>query len=572
MRKKPYFLICVATNLLMALTNQSAMAFSLKFGKGAISYYNPTEPYVIDANTSGTTFLSPRYVAPIKLGGTNDFLKMLNDDVRWRGWDFIPSDKNLYGNFEILYYYACGAQTLCAKEEPKSDNHIRGGVGAYINIKYNPQKTDPKPEQAKIHWIQRVVNNHSLYNEHQIHIDGGTHDLRYDGIDIPIWMNVNPYYDTVGTANESSFRDKSYRIDANNPHFWVGELYLVEEIAPQTVKIYNGVRWGWINRVYRRRNILCPAKSISSDDNCTYEFSDSLSSGTEVDSFKLPGFTPGKRFTARIDNDIPGNRCNPNTYLTASDNSGYISNFDDNSSPLGDGFASALKGSVSSDGTINLDVRAANGGRRGEDRGNYKLYVELYEEGEFLPEADEFIVGSSGGGGFGAEIEIPGRTQDDPILPDEREGNWQLFRNVPGCRWYDPHTTYGFEFQALDDTLFTEILDFPIGDDNRFTVSVGDTIVGEFSPGESLDFVSLFGHGISNFKITDIDSLFGSTQETAFPIQLAFNDRIGSFKMRPISKESSPQSVPEYSSVFGLLAVGAWSIVKALKIRSNKQQ
>jgi hypothetical protein len=228
-------------------------------------------------------------------------------------------------------------------------------------------------------------------------------------------------------------------------------------------------------------------------------------------------------------------------------------------------------GTVSSDGTINLDVRAANGGRRGEDRGNYELYIDLYEEGESPPD-DFFVAASSGGGGFGNETETPGRTQQDPILPNARDGNWQVFRNVPGCRWYDPHTTYGFEFQALDDTLFTEILDFPIGDDNRFTVSVGDTILGEFSPGESLDFVSLFGHGISNFKITDIDSLFGSTEETAFPIQLAFNDRIGSFKMRPISKESSPQSVPEFTPVFGLLTLGTWGFIKALKIRSNKQQ
>jgi hypothetical protein len=100
MRKKPYFLVFLATNLLVALTNQSAMGFTLKFGKGVTSRYDPTVPYVIDANTRGTTFLSPRYVAPIKLGGTNDFLKMLNEDVRWQGWNFIPAQKNLLGKWE----------------------------------------------------------------------------------------------------------------------------------------------------------------------------------------------------------------------------------------------------------------------------------------------------------------------------------------------------------------------------------------------------------------------------------------------------------------------------------------
>jgi len=41
----------------------------------------------------------------------------------------------LYGNFEISDYYGCGAQTICAKERQKYT--IRGGVEAYIDIKYN---------------------------------------------------------------------------------------------------------------------------------------------------------------------------------------------------------------------------------------------------------------------------------------------------------------------------------------------------------------------------------------------------------------------------------------------------
>ncbi|KYC39137.1 hypothetical protein WA1_34790 [Scytonema hofmannii PCC 7110] len=269
-------------------------------------------------------------------------------------------------------------------------------------------------------------------------------------------------------------------------------------------------------------------KSTCSGGNCSYYyFSDSLSSGTEVDNFNVTGLTPGKKFTARIDNDIPGNRCNPNTYLTAYNNS------DDNSSRLGNGFASALRGTVSGDGSINLDVRTANGGARGEDRGSYELHIEVYDESE--PPPDDFIiVGGSGGGGFGSETS--GRTQNDPVLPGAMEQDgWQVFRNVPGCRWYDPTTSDGFEFQALDDTLFTEILDFPDLGDNQFNVSVGDTVVGSYSPGQNLDFVSLFGQGVSNFKITGINSK-GPTEETAFPIQLAFNDRIGSFKMRSFSE------------------------------------
>jgi len=63
----------------------------------------------------------------------------------------------------------------------------------------------------------------------------------------------------------------------------------------------------------------------------------------------------------------------------------------------------------------------------------------------------------------------------------------------------------GFEFVATDDTLFTEILDFPVGEDDLFTVMVDDLILGEFSPGDRVDFLSLLGSGVSRFKVTDGD-------------------------------------------------------------------
>ncbi|MCC5639901.1 hypothetical protein LC593_29565 [Nostoc sp. CHAB 5844] len=258
-------------------------------------------------------------------------------------------------------------------------------------------------------------------------------------------------------------------------------------------------------------------------------------------------------------------------------------NSDDNSSLVGDGFASALTGNLSSNGFVRLNVRARNHvnavNRRGREGGKYQLNVTVFNDEKNFPHnagdgvavdvGDGVAVSTSGGGG-GVGNEGIGRSQQNPILPNAREGNWQVFRNVAGCRWYDPPTTYGFEFQALDDTLFTEILDFPFDDDNRFTVSVGDSILGEFSPGQNVDFVSLLGFGVPNFKITGIDSLFGSTEETAFPIQLAFNDRRGSFKMRPISPGTSPQSTPESTSALGLFVLGAWGIIKAMKIRFEK--
>ena len=221
-------------------------------------------------------------------------------------------------------------------------------------------------------------------------------------------------------------------------------------------------------------------------------------------------------------------------------------------------------------GIINLAVQAANGGRRGEDKGNYELYIELYDEDDGEPLPPEIIVGSSGGGGVVLERPRPGGTQQNPILPTSNSGDWQVFHNVPSCRWYDPHTTHGFEFQALENTLFTEILDFPVGLDNRFTVSVGDTILGEFSPGDSVDFVSLFGAGVSDFKITDIDTLIGDTEATAFPIQLAFNQSVGSFQMRAIEATPEPRHIPEPTAILGLFMLGGWGVFQGYKIKKGK--
>lgn len=99
-------------------------------------------------------------------------------------------------------------------------------------------------------------------------------------------------------------------------------------------------------------------------------------------------------------------------------------NGDNDSSPVGDGFGSALTGFVSNDGSINLSIHAVDGGRRGEDKGNYELNVVVFDNEADIP----FTMGDSGGGGVGRER--PGGTQQNPILPNAREGNWQIFRDV----------------------------------------------------------------------------------------------------------------------------------------------
>ncbi|MFB2897470.1 hypothetical protein ACE1CI_31520 [Aerosakkonemataceae cyanobacterium BLCC-F50] len=570
-------LLGLATTLLVALTEQSTIAFTITPPQpGANGNYNPLAPYNL-SNGTGETFLDTYLlwypdtwrdisggVTEIARGGTRGLLNLLQPFVD-RGWTFNVAPNNLKGSFEILHNYACQPTTNCGIEDFPGD-FDQGSVGSHFRLNYRPGTNDPYGNN--VHWIQRVISSYTEDSEQK----------PSDSLDIDPGQD-NPYYDFDSTATTDYFIDTPYTVNPRINHYFVAELYLVEQTATRRVgsknvgdvTIYNGIRWGWKNRFTPSGCITVDMGGISVNIgiNCsppsqpTKTFSGTLKSGSQTDQYKLDGLTPGNYFYAWTNNSIPSNRCNPNTYLYATSGTGY--NYDNDSSSVGDGFASALSGIVPNNGIIDLFV-SANSGVRGEDRGSYELNVKVYDS---EPAPPSIIIGSSGGGGVSRPR--PGNTQQNPILPTSNSGSWQIFNNVPSCRWYDPHTTYGFEFQALEDTLFTEILDFPVGLDNRFKVSVGNAYLGEFSPGDRVDFVSLFGQGVSQFKITDIDALIGNTEETAFPIQLAFNKSVGSFQMRPFHADETqtPKRVPEPMSVLGLLALSIWGGFQAIKISSD---
>lgn len=531
-------LIWLATSFLIGIASQSACAFTITpsrglFGRGkgaSIRYLQKARGS--DANFDVETWLDPKFVKEIERGGTRDFLRILQDSFpNEEGWLFLSADNDLEGRFDIEYYYACAYLEVCGYDlvNPKTGSTYprSDGTGAGFKLRYYPGEGEPDPNTSTLHWIQRFTNlSRSGYR---------------NSIDIGDDHTATPFYDATGAANEIYFVDRPYQ--GISPYItWDAELYLAEvkdpANAPKTVTIYNGIQWGWKSKAKPRRRQPQPVCLIASDsggeDECllSKKFSDSLSSGREEDNFYLDGLTPGATFHAWTNNDLPSNRCNPNTYLTGYNDDGYFLGADDNSSHLGDGFGSAVWGTVSNNGKINLSVQAAHGGARGEDEGNYELYVNVYDAEDFpldtdsggsssggivignsgssggggivmsVPDDGSIIVSGSGGGGI--DISTPGRSQQNPILPDsiDSEG-WQTFNNVPGCRWYDPPIANTFEFVATDNTLFTEILDFPTGEDNLFTVVVDDMVLGEYSPGDRVDFVSLLGRGISNFKITE---------------------------------------------------------------------
>jgi len=449
----------------VTLTSQKCEAFSITpVGGGAIQTYVPEVKY---DSERGKVFLDPLNVNEAKLGGTDAFLSVLKSSFQSKGWNFISADKALAGAFNIQSYTADYGPIFEVTPEDVVSSTLLLTYSPVTSGDILPNQVNPTSQNNNLHWIQWIVNNHGgkLYKNGQVEDLG--HGNGNNKIDVLADADSPFYNESTGLSTEDTFYDTPFRSDIKENHNWDAELYLVEETAPKTVTIYNGIKWGW-------KNTYTPPKTSKN-------FSGTLASGSQVDRYKLDGLAPGSKYRAWTNNHLPSNRCNPNTFLSAHNNSGFRLGFDDNSSSVGDGFASALTGTVDSSGNINLNVRAAGGGARGQDRGNYELFVDVYDP----QESPDFSVATSGGGGFGKEMggltqqnpkEMRGLTQQNPILPNSIQNGWQVFNKVPGCRWFDPPTTYGFEFQSLEDTLFTEILDFPAGDDQEFTVAVGDSI------------------------------------------------------------------------------------------------
>ncbi|MDY6802653.1 MAG: PEP-CTERM sorting domain-containing protein [Cyanobacteriota bacterium] len=168
-----------------------------------------------------------------------------------------------------------------------------------------------------------------------------------------------------------------------------------------------------------------------------------------------------------------------------------------------------------------------------------------------------------------------GQCQTNPLMPDVvrdpkgEEGPIYEFINQAGRRWFDPPSATGFNFEMTGDSLFTEILSLPGGFDNPFTVSIGDIVVGEFTGGDSIDFVSLLGTGVKQFSVSGIN--VDPTDPTVFPIKLDFDTELASFNMQAIGYESDTEKVPEPGTIVGLFSVGAF-LVRSRWRREQKKK
>ncbi len=159
--------------------------------------------------------------------------------------------------------------------------------------------------------------------------------------------------------------------------------------------------------------------ALAGFDASVYDFAfsgESLDTGTEVDLFEILGLTPGDPFIAWTDNSASG----VDTILGTFADPGFTTliDVDDDDSPVGDGFASGLSGTVNGDGTIRLGVTGYDDfdfdGFSDSDptfghgeTGEYDLFVRLGEV--TLNDVDFFsFPGLMPGSPFTAEITVGG--------------------------------------------------------------------------------------------------------------------------------------------------------------------
>jgi hypothetical protein len=235
--------------LSLVIASQTATAaFTVTFPRPPGSYRQVQE-YNLPNGNHGIATVVPALPMSIKRGGTEDFLAELNREFGAtgtvnRGWNFVTGGELTNSSFRVTQYEAVGTPTE---------------VGANFSLAYDRGGADPMQNPAPIgagttelHWIQRVRDDHNITNN-------PGHGNSENIIDIAAGGSV-PFYD-VGLPpvprapdfSDSTRRpDPAMRLDSAESHDWFAELYLASHIhgaAEKTLTIYNGVEWGWINRV-----------------------------------------------------------------------------------------------------------------------------------------------------------------------------------------------------------------------------------------------------------------------------------------------------------------------------------
>ncbi len=174
-----------------------------------------------------------------------------------------------------------------------------------------------------------------------------------------------------------------------------------------------------------------------------------------------------------------------------------------------------------------------------------RIVFQATRQGESTQNGGGIYLATYGNG----HLDLTGATQTNPLLPVEvAPGNF-MFTNAPTGQWVDPPLVPGYEY-IMDsaDTLFTAILEFPIGFDQPFEVVADGVVLGSFDVDEGVNFLDLLGHGVDRFTVRGISPLVDAEDPAGFPLRIAFDADTASFRMI---------AIPEPASGILLLAMAA---------------
>jgi hypothetical protein len=155
----------------------------------------------------------------------------------------------------------------------------------------------------------------------------------------------------------------------------------------------------------------------------------------------------------------------------------------------------------------------------------------------FLDQDDIHGVRAVYGVGTGSVTPLIGSWQDRPILTNTSHDNEFEFSNVPTGRWVDSPLGPAFSVTAANGTLFSRILE--AGFISDFTVSVGGNVLGQFAAGQSVNFGSFPGGGVSEFFISGNFPQLKPDEPLGFPLKLAFTTPTGSFMMSAVPEPAT---------------------------------
>lgn len=202
-------------------------AANLNFGGNAFTttgVYDFEDQYSVGAQ-QWKAWLLPAHPIQLQRGGTVNFLAVLG--AAFNTWTFNTAPASLSASaLRVHSYDVFGSAGYVGIEQTPN-------IG--FHVEYRPAGADPV---ANMHWIQVVTNNHALGA-------GGGHGVIANIVDNG--GAIDPFYDTLGAADGRDFIDAPGRLDGNQSHFWIADLFLVQQTGATTVTIFDGVRWGWVN-------------------------------------------------------------------------------------------------------------------------------------------------------------------------------------------------------------------------------------------------------------------------------------------------------------------------------------